>query len=111
MYYWIAVIIRAVIWGMITKKVSEKKGYYGGFAWGFWLGLIGLIVVACKSKQCRSDDYYATSSFLSAVAQEESEEQMLSNGGWKCKKCGRVNTGYTGTCSCGMTKEESKSSY
>ena len=35
--------------GFLTKHMNEKKGYTGGFAWGFWLGVIGVIVVACKT--------------------------------------------------------------
>ena len=44
----LGVIINALLWGFITKTISKSKGYKGGFAWGFWLGIIGLIVVACK---------------------------------------------------------------
>ncbi|MDE6678156.1 MAG: hypothetical protein K2K02_03850 [Ruminococcus sp.] len=44
----LGVIINASIWGLITRAISKSKGYKGGFAWGFWLGIIGLIVVACK---------------------------------------------------------------
>ena len=41
--------IHGLIFGCITKYINENKGYDGGFAWGFWLGVIGIIVVACKS--------------------------------------------------------------
>ena len=41
-------LIVCVIFGMITKYINNIKGYEGGFAWGFWLNLIGVIVVACK---------------------------------------------------------------
>lgn len=44
----LAAIIVAVVWGFVTKTINENKGYSGGFAWGFFLGLIGLIVVLCK---------------------------------------------------------------
>ena len=54
--YILVVLIWAVIWGCITKKINQDKGYEGGFAWGFWLGLIGLIVVLCKSDNRSSDD-------------------------------------------------------
>ena len=47
--YLIGVIIVAVVFGLITKHINESKGYQGGFAWGFWLGFIGIIVVACRS--------------------------------------------------------------
>ncbi|MDE6426262.1 MAG: hypothetical protein K2K89_09040 [Ruminococcus sp.] len=44
----VGVLIQALIWGFITKTILKNKGYKGGFAWGFLLGIIGVIVVACK---------------------------------------------------------------
>ena len=46
--YIVGGLISAVIFGLITKYINESKGYKGGFAWGFWLSIIGIIVVACK---------------------------------------------------------------
>ncbi|MDE6798004.1 MAG: hypothetical protein K2J36_08360 [Ruminococcus sp.] len=48
MFVSLAVLINAVIWGFITKTISRNKGYKGGFWWGFWLNIIGVIVVACR---------------------------------------------------------------
>ena len=46
---WIAVyIVNGIIFGAITSYVSRVKGYEKGFAWGFWLGLIGLLVVGFR---------------------------------------------------------------
>ncbi len=45
---------------------------------------------------------------LSKVAdekkQQEYNQELLKNGGWKCTQCGKVNPTYTGTCSCGKSK-------
>jgi hypothetical protein len=41
-------LIGACIFGAITKGINEQKGYEGGFWWGFFLGVIGIIVVACR---------------------------------------------------------------
>ena len=46
--YIIGGVIVGIIFGCITKHINESKGYEGGFAWGFWLSFIGIIVVACK---------------------------------------------------------------
>ena len=36
------------------------------------------------------------------------EERSKNNrNAWTCGKCGKLNQAYTGTCSCGMTKQES----
>jgi len=37
------------IWGLATNSIGESKGYKHCFWWGFFLGLLGLIVVACLS--------------------------------------------------------------
>ena len=36
------------IFGSITRSMNRDKGYDGGFAWGFFLGVIGIIVVAVR---------------------------------------------------------------
>ena len=41
-------LIRSVFWGFVAQHISSSKGYETGFAWGFWLGLIGVFVVAVK---------------------------------------------------------------
>ena len=41
-------LVVSIVFGCITKGINENKGYDGGFAWGFWLGWIGIIVVACR---------------------------------------------------------------
>ncbi len=34
--------------GFLTKNMSTKKGYTGGFLWGFFLSVIGVIIVAAR---------------------------------------------------------------
>ena len=101
-------IIVACIFGAITKSINERKGYYGGFAWGFWLGWIGIIVVAC-----RSDCYYTpTESIIVpkdkiATAHRANDPYVFSDGSWQCR-CGRRNAGYVSTCACGINKHQLK---
>lgn len=46
---WIVVyIVNGIIFGTLTNYISRIKGYEKGFAWGFWLGLIGLLVVGFR---------------------------------------------------------------
>ena len=55
-YIFLSILLGWLIWGFIIgivcRKVVESKGYLDdenyGFSWGFWLGLIGLIVCAVK---------------------------------------------------------------
>ncbi len=48
MVYVISYFVSGIIFGFVTKTINENKGYEGGFAWGFFLGILGVIVVACK---------------------------------------------------------------
>lgn len=49
-----SIVIRIII-GAICRAIVRSKRYPNfenhGFAWGFWLGLIGLIVCVCKPKR------------------------------------------------------------
>ncbi len=49
----VAFIIVRLIIGAICKSIVSNKRYPDsenhGFAWGFWLGILGLIICACKS--------------------------------------------------------------
>lgn len=46
--YPIVFIIWCCIMGFVSKTIQNNKGYDGGFWWGFLLGILGIIVVACK---------------------------------------------------------------
>ena len=48
--YVIYFLIYCIVCGIIAKHINESKGYSNGFAWGAWLGVIGIIIVACKPK-------------------------------------------------------------
>lgn len=101
--YCVVVIIVACIFGAITKHINESKGYDGGFAWGFFLGVIGIIVVACRSDAPKSSYVSDRISRLEAVSRGESSVQRS----WQCGFCRRVNADYMTTCECGRTKAES----
>ena len=45
------VLLRCIIWGFVTRAIVKGKGYenYNSWFWcGFFLGIIALIVAACK---------------------------------------------------------------
>ena len=61
----ITAIIIGLVCGFICRFILSGKGYEGsdnhGFAWGFWLGIIGLIVCAAKPNNIQpiSTQYYS----------------------------------------------------
>ena len=94
-------IIVGCIFGVATKKINESKGYFGGFAWGFWLGLIGLLIVLFRSDA----PYTNTDSII--ISPDQKEYAPAPDGGWTCK-CGRGNANYVTSCVCGVSKSEMK---
>ena len=52
LFVYIAIIlVLHIVFGLASRSINQSKGYEGGFAWGFWLGIIGIIVVACKANK------------------------------------------------------------
>lgn len=45
------ILIPSIIFGCITSYVSWTKGYDTGFAWGFFLNVIGLLVVGLRESK------------------------------------------------------------
>lgn len=103
--YWVVYsiisLIVACIMGAVTKHINESKGRDGGFAWGFWLGAIGIIVVACRPSLI---DHTATPS---RSYYGSSQPSLTQNGtpanGWRCT-CGKSHYSYESSCICGRTK-------
>ena len=51
-YTWFAgILLWCIIWGFVTRAIVKGKGYENSGSWflcGFFLGIIGVIVAACK---------------------------------------------------------------
>ena len=105
-------LIDGIIMGFISRYLAQSKGYEGGFAWGFWLGLIGVLVVGFRPNQVQeqivcpsrygSDEYRMTSlneHFDYAPRKPKAK-------GWVCV-CGSRNPSSIDCCmSCHKTREE-----
>lgn len=72
--YFFGVLIVSIIFGLITKHINESKGYTGGFAWGFWLNIIGIIVVACKPDNRSFSQYQGNTSVPERSIADEIKE-------------------------------------
>lgn len=121
MLYFIIVIVQAIIFGFATKIVIENKGYDDNwFWWGFFFGIIALLVACAKPQNINYSSYSSqpsqptytsfqtsNSSNLANAADKVRNEQLLAAGGWKCS-CGRVHASYVSSCSCGKSKGEVK---
>lgn len=54
-------LIGCIFFGLITRYVSRCRGYDGGFAWGFFLGIIGLLVVGFRPVRGNAQHYVSAS--------------------------------------------------
>ena len=48
MGYLIGYLIGMCIFGLVTWGINYSRGRDGGFAWGFFLGVIGIVIVAVR---------------------------------------------------------------
>lgn len=62
-------LVQGLIFGFITRAIADSKGYDGGFWWGFFLGLLGLIVVAVRPTMTKveSDQGNTAASYTQAL--------------------------------------------
>ncbi|MGN0839744.1 MAG: SHOCT domain-containing protein [Candidatus Ornithospirochaeta sp.] len=44
----VSLLIFNIICGAISEKINREKGYDGGFAWGFMLCILGIVVTAVR---------------------------------------------------------------
>jgi len=106
--YIIGALIGGLIFGFITKKVGENKGYDNQFWWGFWLGWIGLIVVAVKPDNNYSygNQHHENHEFDERLHALANGSEYAPRGTWQCWSCKRTNADYVTTCLCGVKKGE-----
>lgn len=92
--------ISGLIFGFICQHVAESKGYDTGFAWGFWLGMIGLIVVAVKPDIRQTSPVAYTPMYPNAAPAPDKK--------WTCT-CGAKNSMSLSYCTaCRRTRGEAK---
>ncbi len=99
--------IGGCIWGFAVKKIVENKGYSENwFWWGFFFGLLALLVALTKP-ECHSRSYSSRESddyspLHSAAASTYSQKN--GGGGWLCDHCGKTNGSSVAICSCGQPR-------
>ncbi len=102
--YFIFGTLFCILWGVVTREILYNKGYSDNwFWWGFFFGIFALLVAFSKPQVDKS-----IAEKEAREKNEQLEKKLLNSGGWKCKKCGKIHPSYTGTCGCGVTKENNK---
>ena len=105
MGYLIGLLISSLVFGFITRYIAQSKGYDGGFWWGFFLGIIGVLVVGFRPDNRTSA---ASSAEMPAWAREPASLPTASGRapGWTCI-CGSRNPSSIDYClACRRSKAE-----
>lgn len=85
-YLIIVYLVYMVIFGCITKYVAGSKGYDGGFFWGFFLGIIGLLVVGFRPNTTTSGAGAEYKPMYGGALQASNQKKPS----WTCT-CGSIN--------------------
>lgn len=106
--------VQGAIWGWAVNKIIENKGYRENwFWWGFFFGLLALIVALTKpdlpGTTEGTDSYFGGGDSVVGrdyIFRGFGNERKTTDvpAGWRCTHCGKVNAGYVGTCGCGWDK-------
>lgn len=102
MEFWIAFaiiyIVQGIASGVAVNIILDNKGYSedNWFLWGFFFGIIALIVASSRPED-----------FESVMDDEEHSKSILKSGGWICSYCNTLNGDCVTSCSCGRSRDES----
>ena len=104
----IASLVECTIMGIITRSILKAKNRDGGFAWGFFLAGIGIIVCATKRSIVYEEPSRPAFSYLGDVPEKKEPEppkataEPPKKASWKCIKCSGENSLTSNFCSeCG----------
>lgn len=97
--------IQGIIFGAITRYVAQSKGYDGGFWWGFFLGIIGLLVVGFRPNQTTQPAAVTNSAYWDNL-QGNGNPPDTRHAMWRCV-CGTENPVTLSYCTrCRRTRKE-----
>lgn len=92
-------IIVALLCGFITMGMNKSKGYSGGFAWGFFLSIIGIIVVAVRpyaKEEKKEDEKASKDEFIAYCTECKNVFGSAGTNPQNCPKCNSDKTVSTG---------------
>lgn len=97
--FWIGYLIGCLLIGAICYAIMQNKGYEQPTGWffaGFFLGLLGLILVLVQPKQEQKP--------IKPTASSLAQESAMRAGAVRCKSCGHLNSSSAKRCEkCGTS--------
>lgn len=95
----VASLFYPIICGLLTRHINKGKGYGGGFWWGFFLGVIGIVIVVIRRPK---DDPIMDR----REVEEENQRFLNEHDGWECPCCTRLHGPLENECVCGFKLNE-----
>ncbi len=100
-----------VYWGRVVEEAAISKGYRGKewFWQGFFRGEKALYEAWLVPDLSGYTQKYEKSHLTELLEEDfviKKKPRIEVEHGWRCKKCGRANEIYVGTCACGNTKRD-----
>lgn len=93
-------VIGSAMCGIITSVINKRKGYSGGFCWGFFLGVIGIFIVTMRNYKEDNDVMDR------GQIEKENEKFLNERDGWECPCCNRLHGLFETICICGFSMNE-----
>lgn len=97
----LVVTVLACFMGATSRYINYLKGRKGGFAWGLFLGWIGIVVVASRpALEQNVNDDEETARAVNAKVLMATDSEM-----WFCPSCGYPHPSTDTECACGIRKK------
>lgn len=111
------VLLQALFFGWLSDDTAKRKGYKGGFWWGFFFSFVGYIIVAIRPDNKPPEEYMHTPQQCRVSQSQVNSKSQSSpsssgyranstDGGWTCA-CGKWNLESATSCKyCYLQKSE-----
>ncbi len=113
MVWWIiGLVLQGLLFGFVAQHIAESKGYSTGFAWGFWLSWIGLLVVVARPNLVVPVQTENGSRLMHlAEIMPDSRANTVQETRWQCS-CGTKNPAGAAVCqSCRQPRNRTERYY
>lgn len=108
----VGLVVQGLIFGFAAQHIAESKGYQTGFAWGFWLSWIGLLVVVARPNLVVPVQTDNGSRLMHlAETMPEARASNVPDHRWQCE-CGAKNPAGAAVCqSCRRPRDSAERRY